>query len=167
MTRALFTGDRNWSNQYVTDLILHGLEGLLTFGSEEFVVIEGEARGLDQMVRMLCEVRHPRADVLKFPAHWRHSNECPKDCGRPIGRPAGVIRNQQMLDEGKPQMVFAFHDDLPHSRGTLDMCERALKAKLPVVHVRMLDLDTVAMLRRYQRRNASGSGVRGGLRGSQ
>lgn len=47
------------------------------------------------------------------------------------GPSAGPIRNQQMLDEGKPQMVIAF----PGGTGTADMVARANKAGLPVVVV--------------------------------
>lgn len=44
------------------------------------------------------------------------------------GHAAGPIRNQQMLDKGKPDIVLAF----PGGRGTLDMIRRAKKAGLPV-----------------------------------
>ena len=37
------------------------------------------------------------------------------------GRAAGPIRNQQMLDEGRPTLVVAF----PGGRGTADMVRRA------------------------------------------
>ncbi len=39
-----------------------------------------------------------------------------------------MIRNQQMLDEAKPDMVLAF----PGGRGTDDMVSRAEKAGVPV-----------------------------------
>lgn len=140
MTRALFTGDRNWQDTYIVDLIIGGLESLMTFGAEELVIIEGEARGLDRIARTMAEARHRVTKVLQFPANWNKYR-----------RAAGPLRNQQMLDEGKPHMVFAFHNDLPHSSGALDMCERALKVGIPVYHVRRLDEVTVKRLRRYQR----------------
>lgn len=43
---------------------------------------------------------------------------------------AGFIRNQQMLDEGKPDAILACWDG--RSRGTLDMMNRARRAKVPV-----------------------------------
>ena len=56
-----------------------------------------------------------------FPADWiRH------------GRAAGPIRNEQMLREGCPDLVVAFHDDPGLGRGTADMVRRALAAGVPV-----------------------------------
>lgn len=49
-----------------------------------------------------------------------------------LGRKAGPIRNQEMLDEGKPHLVIAF----PGGRGTADMIKRADAAKVPVVRAK-------------------------------
>jgi hypothetical protein len=57
---------------------------------------------------------------LGFPAQWTR-----------YGRAAGPIRNQRMLDEGRPTMAYAFHDDIANSRGTKDMLERLQQAKIP------------------------------------
>jgi hypothetical protein len=53
-----------------------------------------------------------------FAANW--SEEGPK---------AGPLRNQKMLDYGKPDLVFAF----PGNRGTADMVRRAKKANVQVI----------------------------------
>jgi hypothetical protein len=45
------------------------------------------------------------------------------------GRAAGPIRNQRMIDEGKPTIVVAFTG----GAGTADMCRRAIAAGLVVV----------------------------------
>lgn len=47
------------------------------------------------------------------------------------GKAAGPIRNQRMIDEGKPDLVVAF----PGGRGTADMVRRARKAGIPVREV--------------------------------
>ena len=52
-----------------------------------------------------------------FPADWRRH-----------GRPAGFIRNRQMLDEGKPELVVAF----PGGPGTRNMVKTALERGFPV-----------------------------------
>jgi hypothetical protein len=57
--------------------------------------------------------------VAVFPADWETH-----------GRAAGPIRNQAMLDEGKPYLVIAFWDG--KSKGTLDMISRATRAGVPV-----------------------------------
>lgn len=47
------------------------------------------------------------------------------------GRAAGPIRNQQMIDDGKPDLVVAF----PGGAGTADMVRRAHAAGLTVCKV--------------------------------
>jgi hypothetical protein len=42
-----------------------------------------------------------------------------------LGRKAGPIRNQRMLEEGKPDLVMAF----PGGRGTADMVRRGKEAE--------------------------------------
>lgn len=42
---------------------------------------------------------------------------------------AGPIRNQQMLDDGKPDLVVAF----PGGKGTADMVRRARVAGIPTI----------------------------------
>jgi hypothetical protein len=79
------------------------------------VVIEGEAKGADRLAGIVAdELGIP---VMKFPAQWGL-----------YGKAAGPIRNQQMLDEGKPDEVWVFHDSLSTSKGSKDMAERATKA---------------------------------------
>jgi hypothetical protein len=57
--------------------------------------------------------------ILKFPAEWnRH------------GSNAGPIRNQKMLDEGKPDLVVAFWNGT--SPGTRDMITRARRQGIEV-----------------------------------
>jgi hypothetical protein len=82
-------------------------------------IIHGKARkGADQFAaywgnRMMIDVR-------PFPADWRT-----------YGKAAGPIRNQRMIDEGKPDLVIAF----PGGRGTADMIRRAEAAGIEVIKV--------------------------------
>lgn len=55
--------------------------------------------------------------VKVFPADWKKH-----------GKAAGPIRNQQMLNEGKPDLVLAFAG----GKGTDDMCRRAREAGIEV-----------------------------------
>lgn len=50
---------------------------------------------------------------------------------REIGRRAGPIRNQRMIDKASPDLVVAF----PGGRGTADMITRARRAGIPVFDV--------------------------------
>lgn len=110
--RVLICGDRNWTDY---SRIFRFVASLPT-GS---IIIEGAARGADFMAGQAA--REVGFQVLEFPANWAK-----------FGRAAGPIRNVQMMTEGKPDVVVAFHDDLEHSKGTRDMVNRAKKAGLPV-----------------------------------
>ena len=74
-------------------------------------LIHGDARGAD---RMAAEVAPSGVKIEAYPADWEAH-----------GKAAGPIRNQRMLDEGKPDLVLAF----PGGTGTADMVRRAQKEK--------------------------------------
>lgn len=82
------------------------------------VIIHGCARGADEFANDFA-VTYGIA-VERYPAEWKK-----------YGRAAGAIRNQKMLDEGRPDLVIAF----PGGRGTEDMIKRALKARVRLVIV--------------------------------
>jgi hypothetical protein len=59
--------------------------------------------------------------VLAFAANWTK-----------YGKRAGFLRNTQMLEEGKPDVVWAFVDkDLSESKGTKMMVDIARKGGVP------------------------------------
>jgi hypothetical protein len=109
--RVLICGDRNWDN---VGVIMREV-WKLPAGS---VVIHGCARGADTIAGEAA--KKCGLDVLEFPAEWEK-----------YGRAAGSIRNKQMLVEGKPDEVWAFHSNIVHSRGTLNMMQQADKAGIP------------------------------------
>jgi len=113
--KILFCGDRNWEN---IEYILRIMKTLKEkFG--EFTVIEGEAKGADSIARECAvELGLP---VEKYLADWNNFH-----------RAAGPIRNKQMLDEGKPNGVVAFHPNIELSKGTKNMVCLARKANIPV-----------------------------------
>jgi hypothetical protein len=111
--RVLICGDRHWTERYPIFSLINRLE--------PDAIIEGCASGADRMAE---EIAADFDIVLHhFPAQWQV-----------YGRAAGPIRNQRMLDDGKPDLVVAYHDDIARSRGTKDMLDRARKARLPVLH---------------------------------
>lgn len=123
--RVLVCGGRNFLGYRK---LKHYLEDLLdTMWHEEpqgtFTVIQGGAKGADFLAKVFVEDEWSDfKDVIceEYPADW-------KKCGKA----AGQIRNQQMLDEGKPDLVVAF----PGGVGTADMIRRAKKAGIPVEEV--------------------------------
>src|SRR5260221_1975327 len=89
-------------------------------------VIHGGARGADRLAGYAA--KSLGLGLEEYPADWK------------LGKAAGVIRNQQMLEIllqcSNPEMnlVLAFHDDLENSKGTKDMVERAKKAGIRIKH---------------------------------
>jgi hypothetical protein len=110
---VLCCGDRNWWDWATTFAALQRLGSGTT-------VVEGEARGADRMARTVAE--QLGYAVRPYPARWRQ-----------YGKAAGPIRNQLMLDSNPDiELVLAFHNFLPKSKGTADMVRRAREAGIPV-----------------------------------
>lgn len=78
-------------------------------------IIHGGASGADALALAWAMARG--FDSLQFKADWNKH-----------GRAAGPIRNQQMLDEGHPDLVIAF----PGGCGTADMVRRARASGIEV-----------------------------------
>ena len=81
-------------------------------------LIHGAAKGADEMAGAWASSRN--IQVAVFQADWETYR-----------RAAGPIRNKQMLDEGKPDLVVAF----PGGRGTANMVKQALAAGVTVRQV--------------------------------
>ena len=114
--RVLISGDREWTDKERIREYIQSRPDYVTY------VIEGEARGADKLARVVAEELGIK--VMPFPADWRR-----------YGRGAGPKRNQQMLDEGKPDEVCGFHDDIRVSKGTKDMLKRSLAAGIKTLLV--------------------------------
>ena len=115
MRAVLICGDRRWQNHEVVRAWLCKLQD---WGYD--TVVHGACRGADMIADE--EARALGFDVRPFPAKWKL-----------YGKAAGPVRNQQMLDEGQPEIVVYFHDDLATSAGTADMVKRAQQARVLVV----------------------------------
>ena len=85
------------------------------------VLIEGGAKGADRLARKAVEALGYAVEVLEFLADWDQ-----------YGKAAGHIRNERMLDEGKPDVVVAFlSKPLAESKGTANMVRLAKGAGVP------------------------------------
>lgn len=136
--RVLVCGSRTWTDQGIISTVLMGFLEEAIVGMGNLVVIEGCAPGADSFAHHFfdgpCEApgggthaAHVNVTHEHYPADWEK-----------YGKRAGYIRNQQMLDEGRPDVVVAFRAN-GESRGT-DM---------------MLDLARLAGIRTYVIRNYS------------
>jgi hypothetical protein len=110
--RVLVCGGRDYADQ----AMLFGILDMLAEVHGIWRIIQGGADGADRLARMWCHTR--RCEMENYPADWRKH-----------GRAAGPIRNQQMLDEGHPDLVVAF----PGGKGTADMVRRAKAASIEVM----------------------------------
>jgi len=117
--RVLVCGDRNWADQVLVDNTLDDIHQ----NTPITLVIEGEARGADKAGRFWAESRN--IPFAPYPANWEK-----------YGRAAGPIRNRQQFNEGKPDLVIAFHDNLAESKGTADMVRYAESKKCKVLKVK-------------------------------
>jgi hypothetical protein len=93
-------------------------KSLDSFRHAKNTFIQGGATGADFLVKVFA--KYYKELVEEYPADWKT-----------YGKAAGAIRNQQMLDEGKPDIIIAF----PGGSGTADMVKRAKKAGLRVMEI--------------------------------
>jgi predicted Rossmann-fold nucleotide-binding protein len=108
--RVLVCGGRDYTDRGAVYLALDRLHEKRGID----VVIHGAARGADTLAADWAAANGVPAEP--YPADWSR------------GRQAGPVRNQLMLDQGRPDGVVAF----PGGAGTADMCRRAEAAGLRV-----------------------------------
>lgn len=111
--RLLVCGGRTFDDR---ERLLTAMNAAVCGRIAEIVVIHGGARGADSLAGAIA--REVGVKVLVFPADWERN-----------GNRAGPIRNQQMLDEGKPDVVLA----MPGGAGTADMVRRSKAAGVTVI----------------------------------
>jgi hypothetical protein len=114
--KVLCCGDRDWNNkEFIRNLFII-CENII---KKKLIIIHGAARGADTLCGEVA--KELGFEVRKYPAKWEE-----------LGKKAGPIRNQEMLDKENPDMVFAFHNDIERSKGTKDMVKRAQKRNIRV-----------------------------------
>ena len=113
--RVLVCGGRDFTDETAVVNALFRLEDVKGDFTE---IIHGGARGADALAGEFARLR--RAKEIVFRANWKRD-----------GKAAGPLRNQRMLDQGRPDLVIAF----PGGRGTADMTRRARAAGVEVIEV--------------------------------
>lgn len=109
--RILICGDRNWTCHTCIDIFV----GALPFTA---VVIDGCARGADSFAHSAA--LRKGLLTIRFPAKWDI-----------FGKAAGPIRNRQMIIDGQPTEVVAFHNNIASSKGTKHMIAISRKEDIP------------------------------------
>lgn len=115
MKRILVCGGRDYTDQRrVFEILDKALDAF-----KEVFIIQGGANGADLCAKMWAESRGIKYD--EYPADWAK-----------LGKRAGFVRNVQMLNEGKPDLVIAF----PGGKGTRMMIDLANKANVNVREIK-------------------------------
>jgi len=113
----LVTGTRNPLVAKTVLIIMSAIDANVPM-SRGHLLIHGDANGVDAFVAQQAE--DWGWDICAHAADWTA-----------YGKAAGPMRNQAMLNHHRDiDLVLAF--PAPDSRGTWDMVERAVKARIPV-----------------------------------
>ncbi len=110
--RVLVCGDRRWKDG-------RAIERELSRLPPGTVVIQGDNGNAERMAANIA--RRMGLGVETYPADWSK-----------YGKSAIPIRNEEMMTEGRPEVVLAFHANLEDSRVTEDMIRRAREAGVEV-----------------------------------
>lgn len=105
------TGGRNFNN---LELIK---EAFKPFIGQDVILAHGDARGADRLCAEYAKELGWK--VIAYPANWKL-----------YSKKAGPIRNQQILDDFKPEILLAFEGN----SGTFDMVCRASKANIQIIY---------------------------------
>lgn len=109
--RIIVTGGRKYSDSGRVYMVLE------EYVDSNPVIVHGDCSGADRLAKEAA--KDLRLKHAPFPADWS------------LGRKAGPMRNQEMIDAGA-DLVIAF----PGGSGTRDCVRRAKKAGIPVREVR-------------------------------
>ena len=110
--KVLICGSRNFSDKQLIRSVIMQLP-------KDTVIIQGGARGADHMAKLYALERG--MIVEEYLPNWDE-----------LGKKAGPLRNQEMIDKGHPDKVIAFFYDMENSKGTWDMIRRSEKANIPI-----------------------------------
>lgn len=107
--RVLVCGSRDWADAAGLHLALDMAHREIRFG----VVIHGDCRGADRIAQGWAQARGIPDEA--YPVAWHL-----------LGKAAGPLRNQRMVDEGRPTYAIAVHDAFARGTGTWDAMSRTI-----------------------------------------
>jgi predicted Rossmann-fold nucleotide-binding protein len=111
MLRVVVTGGRDYDDRNAVHREIRRLVDKAG-DRQNLLMINGGARGLDTIVRELCDEMGIPCITMFAPWNSRHGNR------------AGPVRNQWMIDFCAPTYAIVF----PGGRGTADMKRRIIEA---------------------------------------
>lgn len=114
--KVIVTGSRYWASDEHIEIIVRELSKL----PANTVIVHGAAKGVDTISAVVGELLG--FEVRSYPADWKR-----------FRKRAGPIRNQQMLDCERPDIVIGFHDDIDKSSGTKHMLKISKDAGIKTI----------------------------------
>ncbi len=119
--RVLVCGGRNFND---LGMVWGQLDAFHALAGPITLLIHGAAPGADTLGAKWALSNN--VEIAVYPAEWKR-----------LGKSAGPIRNQRMIDEGRPDRVIAF----PGGAGTADMVRRAKSSNVPVIEISTKDIE--------------------------
>lgn len=113
--KILVTGGRDY---YEDDTVFATLRAVHNLHGDNVTLIVGDAKGADLYARRAGFGFNWTMRI--FAADWDAH-----------GKAAGPTRNTQMIEEGQPQLCFAF----PGGKGTADCVQKCHRAGIPVIQI--------------------------------
>jgi len=113
--RVLVCGDKEWESKVVIKGVLQKLS--------PSVLIHGGGIGAERIADEAA--RELGIDILCYPSQWSH-----------YGDQAGVIKNQEIINRGRPRIVlafFTFSSNIKKYREPADLIRKAKAAHLPIL----------------------------------
>jgi YspA, cpYpsA-related SLOG family len=114
----LVCGDRNYDDVETITSVLN----MYRQRHGSITIIQGAYSGADTI--SIAYAEYSKIECKSFPPKWKQH-----------GKEAGSIRNKQMIEEGNPSLVIAFHSNFKSSKGTEDVIRRAIEHNIPVMLV--------------------------------
>ena len=126
--KVLIFGGRDFQNKI---MMMNAMNNFYLSNGPITCVIHGDAKGADSMGKMLARNWLEIPDI-PFPADWKNIDVpgavVKTNAHGQYNAVAGHMRNQKMIDEGKPDWGMCF----PGGSGTADMKDRLIRAGIPV-----------------------------------
>ena len=114
--KVLVCGGRDYND---VDTLFRILDEYIINGKTMIkTIISGHAKGADQMAEMYAQEMGIKTEV--YPANWNR-----------YGKKAGYLRNVQMAEEGKPDLIIAF----PGGKGTAMMIKIGKERGINVMEI--------------------------------
>ena len=121
MKKVLICGDREWDNQTLMEHIISKIPL-----DKYDTIIHGNFKGADRMAGKIGLEKG--FCIVPYPAEWKT-----------MGFNVDSVVNRTMIDEGKPDLVLAFHNNIINSKGTINLINIASKEGTKVILINESD----------------------------